>query len=115
MDGICNAMVTGADLSVEDHGVLSSFVQLDYGDGAHQGFGGYQLSRAKNGPTAAAGLWITRILEVLEIGRWENLKGTPCRADVQGGLVRRLGHFTKDKWFDMAAESKVLEEKGVLG
>ncbi|WP_423258771.1 hypothetical protein, partial [Escherichia coli] len=35
-----NAVITGTMLGVEDHGILSCMIYLDYG-GAGQGFGGY--------------------------------------------------------------------------
>ena len=42
-----NAIITNITLSTADHGCLSSFIHLDYGDSSGQGFGGYVLFAPK--------------------------------------------------------------------
>ena len=42
MEEIKNAIITGTYLGIEDHGILTFWLYLDYG-GSGQGFGGYQL------------------------------------------------------------------------
>lgn len=109
---IQNAVITDVSLSIADHGCLSGWLNLNYG-GSGQGFGGYSLysvgvfNRNKGGNFA--GLFITRILEVVGVEKWEDLKGKPCRVDAEHNGVKRLGHFIEEKWFDPKVEFTALE------
>jgi len=108
---IKNARIRSTRLGVEDHGIFSAYLDLDYGGGG-QSFGGYALdgcpverrAGSKRVPTRFAGLFIARVLEVLEVGTWEKLPGTFCRVDSDWGNVYRIGHPLKDLWFDPRAE-----------
>ena len=104
---IQNAKITSTMLGVEDHGILSAWLNLDYG-GSGQGFGGYALdvwdeSRQKRIGQAYGAEFIRRILEVLEVTKWEKLPGTPCRVRASHSKVEAIGHYLKDQWFDPAA------------
>jgi hypothetical protein len=109
--GIQNARITGTMLGVEDHGILSAFVHLDYG-GTGQGFGGYSLdatpaersAHSKRRPHAACGLFVARVLEVIGVDTWEELKGKSVRVRTEDGLVVALGHYLLDKWFEPRVE-----------
>ena len=48
MEEIKNAIITGTYLGIEDHGILTFWLYLDYG-GSGQGFGGYQLDNRGTG------------------------------------------------------------------
>jgi len=108
---IKNARIKSTRLGVEDHGIFTAMIDLDYG-GAGQGFGGYALdgcpvergAGSKRVPTRLAGLFIARVLEVLEVGTWEKLPGTFCRVDGDFAHIYRIGHPLKDRWFDPKAE-----------
>jgi hypothetical protein len=90
-----NAMVESApQIFIEDHGILTSFVQLEYGGGSRQGFGGYDL-RYDN----RLADWTQQLLKVFGTYDLANLKGRPCRVKVEDGLVRSIGHFTEERWF----------------
>jgi len=110
-DGIFNARIRSTTLGVEDHGIFTAWLHLDYGDSCSQGFGGFALDgkprERKIGserPGTAYGCeYILRVLRTLEAPSWEKLPGMYCRAEVKGGLIRRIGHVLKDRWFDPAA------------
>jgi hypothetical protein len=91
---IRNAIITDADLDTERG--LTYWITLDYG-GAGQAFGGYQLG----GPSRFTELAITRLMDVVGVGRWSELKGKAVRADATGGKVFRLGNHLRDKWIDL--------------
>lgn len=70
-----NAKITGTMLGIEDHGILTAMLYLDYG-GTAQGFGGYQLDRYVEGQrrrvgTAAGSQFILGVLNALGVDRRE--------------------------------------------
>ena len=102
---IQNAKIESTFLGVEDHGILSFFLHLDYG-GICQGFGGYSLDsydKETEGrkSTAASMELIRAILDTLEVESWEKLPGTFCRAKSDHSKVHAIGHPLKDKWLDI--------------
>lgn len=103
MAEIKNAQIRSTMLGVEDHGIFSCILSLDYA-GSGQGFGGYALDeyepqrKARFG-TAYGMEFIKRILDTLEVDKWEALKGQHIRADADHGKVYGIGHIIKDKWF----------------
>ena len=102
-----NAIITSTMLGIEDHGVMSFYLYLDYG-GTHQGAGGYVLDTPlKQGSTfirrigTAEGMaLIMEILEVVGVGKWEDLKGKHIRVKANSNGVKAIGHIIKDKWLD---------------
>jgi hypothetical protein len=95
-----NAVIISATINNEDHGLLSAWVHLNYG-GSGQGFGGYNLYAPKSqgeGPNLC-GLFIWRVLEVVGVGKWEDLKGKTIRVSATNGGVDAIGHIVEDKWF----------------
>lgn len=105
-DGIHNAQVSGVTLSNADHGCLSLWIYVDYG-GAGQGFGGYNLySKPRNSDNirGICGWWIWRVFEVLEINNFDDIKGQTLRVKTEDGLIKAIGHFMKDKWFNPSEE-----------
>lgn len=110
MEEIRNAKIRAVRLGIEDHGILTATIDLDYG-GAGQGFGNFALDRydpqtKKRVGDPACGTFIRRCLDVFEIRWWERLPGTPCRVEIADGRVRRIGHYLKDQWFDPGEELK---------
>lgn len=91
VDEVLNAKITGTELGGDERGP-SFWLSLDYG-GSGQGFGGYRL-----GGTFTHYV-IMGILDTLEVARWEDLKGKPCRAKIEDGTVVSVGHYLKDQWF----------------
>lgn len=107
---LMNAKISGTMLGYEDHGILTCSIGLDYGNGG-QSFGGYALdghikgaqssSRINSRYGSAYGMeFIRRILAVLEVDKWELLKGTSVRVYAEHCKVHKIGHFLKDQWFD---------------
>ena len=83
-DGIRNTLITSTCL-----GESGSFYIHTDSDGVCQGFGGWRLSDDM----------ILQILKTLEVKNWEDLKGKYCRVDSVDGLLKGIGHITKEKWF----------------
>jgi len=95
---IKNAKIESTQLGKEDHGIPTCFITLDYGS-AGQGFGGYDLRYY--------GIeMIIRILEVVDVEKWEDLVGKYVRVKIEDGLIQAIGHITKDSWYNPKAEDK---------
>lgn len=100
-----NAVIEGATITSDDHGLLSAWLTLDYG-GSGQGFGGYALYLPKSfkhhkpaGPNYA-GHFIWRVMEVAGVTRWGDLAGKTVRVRCEHSRVHAIGHIVKDDWFD---------------
>lgn len=92
-------------LGIEDHGIMTCSLHLDYG-GSGQAFGGRvfdSLDRAKNRRVGHPyGIeFIRAVLETVGVERWEDLKNRHVRAECDGpfGQVTGIGHIIKDVWF----------------
>lgn len=99
---IKNAVITGAKITTEDLGVLSAWIDLDYGN-CGQGFGGFSLylpkSFSHHAMNSVAGHFIFRVMEIAGVSRWENLKGKTIRVKATHCSVEEIGHIVKDDWF----------------
>lgn len=97
MSVIRNATITKLSLGPEDHGILTCYLGLDYGDGMHQSFGGYNIR-------TNAGWWIENLLETFGINEWNKLMGKNIRVrlddDTLNGRIIEIGHIINDKWFN---------------
>lgn len=110
-----NAVITGASITNDDHGLLSAWVSLDYG-GAGQGFGGYSLYLPKSFKHARnqanyAGHFIWRVMEVAGVSEWAQLKGKAVRVKANHSGVAELGHIVKNDWFNPTKEFNLLAGK----
>lgn len=106
---ILNAKITGTQLGPEDHGIFTCFVTLE-GSGWGCGFGGYAFDSWSEAEKARVGAafgieFIAAVLRIAESPSWEKLIGkfVRCESEGLGGKIRRLGHITKDEWFDPQA------------
>lgn len=104
-----NAKITGTTLGIEDHGILTAFVHVEFAGGGC-GFGGYGFDQwdAELKKRRGAGYgtdFIRCVLETVGVSNWEQLKGQHIRVEHEGwgGKILRIGHIINDKWFDPKA------------
>lgn len=112
-----NAIITGATLTTEDHGVLSIWISMDLEFGC-QSFGGHVLflpKEFKHAPKQAnfAGLWIFRVMQVAGVSEWSKLTGKTVRVRGTWDGITAIGHITKDDWFCPKDEFAAIAEDGV--
>ena len=99
-----NAIITNTMLGYEDHGLFTFMLYLDYG-GSGQGAGGYALDSWYEQKKKRVG-WaygidvIARIMQVVGVEKWEDLKGKHIRARSDWGKVHAIGNFLKDDWME---------------
>lgn len=125
-DGIQNAIIRSTQLGcIDGPGIFTWAIVLDYG-GATQSYMGPCMDEPvydKNEPprwggdkgeylgrrgTAFGHECIRRLMEVLGCSNWEDLKGKPVRVKKEGGIVRAMGNYLDDKWFDAREVAKEL-------
>jgi hypothetical protein len=101
---IKNARIRKASLGIEDHGIMTCMLYLDY-QGSAQGFGGYSLDTyddtVKRRVGTAYGMeWIIRLLRAVGVDNWEDLVGQNVRVDGDYTKIKRIGHIIEENWFD---------------
>ena len=116
---IKNAKITSASIFVEDHGILTSYLQLDYAEGSTQGFGGYALdsynkATDKREPHIGLSIWVKGIMDTLDVDYWDKLPGTPVRVALDSNgwnaTIIGIGHFLNNKWFEPKVAFKEFRE-----
>lgn len=116
--GAKNAVIKSTHLGVEDHGILTCYLHLDYG-GSGQGFGGYSLDTPVKDDkgkflhrvgTAFGMEFINQVLKTLGASSWEELPGTHCRVIASFSHVEAIGHILEDRWFYPAKLAEQMEE-----
>ena len=110
-----NAKIIDTMLGIEDHGILTCMLTLDYG-GSAQGFGGWELDNfskefGRRIGTAFGMEFINLLLRTLEVSSWEELIGTHVRVKASHTDVHAIGHIIKDKWFIPRKHLKFLKEE----
>ena len=103
---ISNAKITGVSLNMKNHGVLTFDISLE---GCAWGciYGGYVLGNGYLGAESFKGSdksieCLMRIMDVIGVESWEDLKGQYCRVKVGtfGDTITTIGNIIEDKWFD---------------
>ena len=101
-----NVKITGADLSMADHGVLCLAMPLEWG-GCACVYGGIVLGHGYLGATEFEGSakgteYIMRIMDIVGVERFNQLKGKYARVATKGfgSSVKIIGNIIDDKWFD---------------
>lgn len=108
MSEIRNARIIDTSITMEDHGCLTFMIRLESG-ALYVSYGGYCIGQgflgsdtftAENGSGLVA---MMRIMDVVGVERWENLKGKYVRfvVDAWGSPVKKIGNIIEDKWFDI--------------
>lgn len=93
-----NCKIRGTNLGLENYNIMSLDLHLE-GDGWGVSFGGYRMD-------GAYGMACLReLLETLEVGKYEDLKGmyVRCVDNGLGGRCLAIGHLLKDRWFSFEA------------
>ena len=106
-----NAIIESAVISNDDHGQLSVWLFLDYGNSGHQGFGGYALGSVsakefKNDGGNYAGWFINRCMQICGVTNWKDVVGKTVRVRAEHQKVHAIGHIVKDDWFDPSEDFK---------
>lgn len=94
---IKNAKIKHTTVGPEDHGIFTAMLHLEFDGGCGQGFGGYDLRRAKT-----AYIFIAQVLKIAGVRCWEELPGQYIRFEEPdlGGPICRIAHIVEDVWFD---------------
>jgi len=98
---IKNAKIVDTMLGIEDHGIFTASLELEYGDGTQQSFGRSYLG----GEFGCK--WIEQTLDVVGVDRWEKLKGKMIRVEIDNIVgnplykeIIKIGNIFEDIWFD---------------
>lgn len=102
-----NAKITGTSISMADHGCLSIWLHVE-GKGWGCGIGGwangigYLGSKNWKGNGSAI-VAMMKIMDVVGVERWEDLKGKYIRVKSEGwgGTIDEIGNLIDDKWFNL--------------
>lgn len=90
------ARVERAEMYIEEHGILTFFLDLDKESGMQQGFGGYSLDgydeKLKRRIGTDAGMdFVLQMLQIFHVDRLEKIKGKMCYALYDSGSSRIIG------------------------
>ena len=104
---IKNAQITRTMLGREDHGIFTFMIYIKC-DSWACGVGGYALDyydetfdkRVYSAKSLEA---VSKVLDVVGVDKWEDLKGKYIRVkdDGWGSTIDEIGNLIDDKWFNL--------------
>lgn len=104
MSEIVNAQIKSTSLGVGDAPCFTCYLYLEW-PGAGIAFGGYALDEfnvkhQRRVGVAASIDFIQRIMEVVGVSKWEDLKGKYIRLDTEGwgGKALGIGNLLEEEW-----------------
>jgi len=105
---IVNARIESTMLGIEDHGIMTFMITLDYG-GSGQGYGGYAFDsynkETKKRVGSAFGIEAIRsLLEAVGVTCWEDLEGKYVRVEREegwSGKIYSVGHIVEPNWCNL--------------
>lgn len=108
MKEIKNMKITDVSLTMADHGCFTFWITVE-GAGTGCNIGGYCIGHGYLGSKEfmvehGGGLIaIMKIMDVVGVERWEDLKGKYCRVEDNGigSTITKIGNIIKDNWFDL--------------
>lgn len=108
-DGIYNAFIKDARICINDEGYFTVVLDLSYGGGLSQSFGGFGLAgsgfdRSRKQDDWKFGYTITRIMEICEVDNFSNVKNTYVRVIINNENPVAIGNIIVDKWFNPTKE-----------
>lgn len=105
MGEIRNVRIADTMLGREDHGIMTFQLCLEFGG---CWWGGYAIDsydkETKSRIFTAKGLEaISKILEIVGVEKWEDLKGQYIRIEDngRGSTIDTIGNLMEDKWFNI--------------
>ena len=107
---IRNATIKSAEITNDDHGLLTAWLYLKY-SGSGQGFGGLALYLPKDFKhhkidNGFAGHFIWRCMEIADVSEWNQLPGKSIRVEAEHNKVHAIGHIIKEDWFNPSKDFK---------
>lgn len=104
---IKNAQITGTMLGREDHGIFTFMIFVKC-EGWQCGIGGYALDyydkeTGKRVYSTKSLEAVSKILDVVDVGRWEDLNGKYIRIkdNSLGSTIDEIGNLMEEKWFNL--------------
>ena len=112
MADIRSARISEVSLTMKDHGCLTFWVFVE-GSGWGCGIGGYCIGHGYlganddyfDGGTGKGLEAMARIMNVVGVESWEDLKDKYCRVEIESSSsgIHKIGNILNDKWFDIKA------------
>ena len=115
---IKNAVINDTFLGYEDHGIMTFYLSLNYSYNSGQSFGGYALDTHtdKHGfrriGTAFGLTAIIKVLKVVGVEKWEDLKGKSIRVEMNSNKIKRIGNYLEDEWLDLKELAEEFDLRG---
>ncbi len=104
---IKNAIIKHVSLSMADHGCLTFYMNVEFGN-CGCSIGGYCIGHGYLGAKKFDGcekglIAMMRIMDTVGVERWEDLKGKYIRFvdNGWGSTIDEIGNIIDDKWFNI--------------